>query len=285
VWQTRKIAREFKPDIIHGNIGYPGAFWSWCMSKILRKQFILTEHTRITNNFRTSIHKLLTLFSIKRAASIVAVSQWHADEIFSFVNHAPVVIPNIIDVEKFRDVRPSPVFPPVQIGFLGGLNTHVKGLDLLLKALSAIKEDFTLHIGGKGKHLEEYKMMSENLGIREKCLFYGFVRHDEVPEFMKRLHFFVSASRFETFGIVMVEAIACGLPVLATDSGGSREFMQPENGILIPAEDAESLKAGVLKLIDSYQEFNPDQIKSTVAGKFSSDAFLSKINKVYAESV
>jgi len=282
VWQTWKIAKEFKPDIIHGNIGYPGAFWSWIISKVLSRPFIITEHTRITNNFRTFIHKWLTIFSIKRASAIVAVSQWQAAEIYSFVKCTPIVIPNIVDVEKFRNVRPAPIFPPFQIGFLGGLDTEVKGLDILLKAMGSVKTDFTLHIGGRGKLLDEYKQMAKELGIAEKCIFYGFVRHDEVSGFMKRLHFFVSASRFETFGIVMVEAMACGLPVIATDSGGSREFMQRENGILIPSENLEALKEAVLKLMESFEKYNPDQIKSTVTGKYSSDAFLDKISKVYA---
>src|SRR4051812_15100701 len=48
-WATYKIARKFQPDVIHGNIGYPGGFWSWLISKAIGKPYVITEHTRITN--------------------------------------------------------------------------------------------------------------------------------------------------------------------------------------------------------------------------------------------
>jgi len=161
----------------------------------------------------------------------------------------------------------------------------VKGLDLLLQALSSIKSDFTLHIGGKGKLMEDYKVMANELGIVAKCIFHGFVPHDEAPAFMKQLHFFVSASRFETFGIAMVEAMTCGLPVLATDSGGPREFIQSENGVMVPHGNVEVLKKAILKMMENYHRYKPDQVRSTILNKFSEDVFLEKITKVYAELV
>jgi glycosyltransferase involved in cell wall biosynthesis len=282
VWQTWKIAREFKPDLIHGNIGYPGGFWSWCMSKILNKPFVITEHTRITNNFRSSTHKFLTSFSLKRAASIITVGKWQADEIFSLTDCQPIVIPNFVDFTKFKNIRPLPSSISVQMGFLGGLNSNVKGLDLLLTALAGISVDFTLHIGGTGTLLEQYKSLAKDLGISEKCVFYGFMPHDKIPEFMSRLHFFVSSSRSETFGLVMVEAMACGLPVVATRSGGTENFITTDTGVLTDV-NYESLRKGISQMILDYNKYIPVKIREFVLGKFSPKNFVDSVNDVYSK--
>jgi glycosyltransferase involved in cell wall biosynthesis len=280
--ETYKISQTFKPDIIHGNIGYPGAFWSWMMSRLLRIPFVITEHTRITNHFRSFIHKKITLFGLRRAARIIAVSERHADEILRFVGEKPLVIHNVINFEKFSKVLGLPETGEFQIGFLGGLNTPVKGLDLLLRAAATLRGKFRLHIGGKGNLLEYYKTLAGELRILDKCVFYGAIAHEEVNSLMERLHFFVSASRYETFGIAMVEALACGLPVVATDSGGSREFITDENGILVNI-DPQSLADGISELMRNFHRYDPIAIRNSVVSKFLDDNFLRKIDQVYNE--
>lgn len=281
VWHTWQLTSSFNPDIIHGNIGYPGGFWAWCTGKILNKPFIVTEHTRIYNNFRTKIHRWLSIFSLKRASAIVSVSPWHANEIAALLSIQPVVIPNIVRFENFENIKPSLPSQRVQFGFLGSMNTDVKGLDLLLKAVSSIQQDFTLHVGGDGVLLEGYRAMAREFGITEKCIFYGRLTPEQVPSFMSRLHFFVSASRSETFGISIVEAMAAGLPVVATKSGGPQEFVCQENGILVLKESAEELRSGIERMLDQYKTYSPEAIRKFVKDRYSANAFLSRICNVY----
>jgi L-malate glycosyltransferase len=276
---TLRLARKFKPDLIHGNIGYPGAFWAWTVARFLNVPFVITEHTRPVNNFRSGLHKFLTVFAVRRAAATIAVSRWHADEIRETTGVSPVVITNIVNFKKYPSAtaKPSGKF---QIGFLGGLDTPVKGLDLLLRACAMLPDDFTLHVGGAGSQLEQYKKLAAELGIDQRCIFYGAVPHEEVPAFMGRLHFFVSSSRTETFGIAMVEAMACGLPVVATDSGGPRDFITPQNGLLVRA-DTQSLAAGMTDMMRNFQRYDAHVIRDTVIHRFSDDRFLENIDKVY----
>lgn len=282
IWQTMRIVRHFVPDVIHGNIGYPGAFWSWMVSRLVAKPYIITEHTsRFVNNFRSGAHKLFTIQFLKRASAIISVSNHSADEIFSFIGKRPIVIPNIIDFEKFNNVALNDN-PVCQIGFLGSLNTDTKGLDVLLKAIAGIHDEFVLHIGGAGKRLNEYKSLAHRLGIGQKCVFHGFVSHNQVPPFMKQLHFFVSASRFESFGMVMVEAMACGLPVVATNSGGPSDFITPHNGILIEKENVKALQMAIEKMMASYTKFNAPAIREFALRDFSYERFIREIDTVYA---
>ncbi len=279
--ETLRIARRFLPDIIHGNIGYPGAFWAFLVSRIIRRPYVITEHTsRFTANFRSYLHKSLTLFSLRKAGAVISVSTHSAAEVARYINRQPVVIPNIIDFEKFPEV--SGISNRIwQIGFIGNLNTNTKGLDILLRALAEIQFEFRLHIGGTGKLLEEYKSLAKELKIDHKSIFYEFVPHTQVHDFMKRLHFFVSASRFESFGMVMVEAMACGLPVVAAASGGPSDFINASNGILVQKENPSALRLGIETMIRNYNTYDPGLIRSFALANYSAKNFIEKINKVY----
>lgn len=285
VMETYRIARVFKPDIIHGNIGYPGAFWSWVMSRLLNKPYVVTEHTRITNNFRSLIHKQLALFGLRMADGVVAVSRWHADEIEKETGRKPAVIPNVIRFETLPEPGGYPDTSEFQIGFLGGLNTPVKGLDILLQAASTMRGKFRLHIGGKGKLLEQYRDQAKELDVYNRTIFYEAIPHEEVKQFMGRLHLFVSASRWETFGIAMVEALACGLPVVATDSGGSREFITEANGVIVPVENPDALRKGIETVIANFRSYDPKAISAAIRKKFTTEEFVRKAQGVYASAI
>lgn len=279
---TSKIAKSYKPDVVHGNIGYPGAFWSRKVARPLHIPYVITEHTKITNNFRSPFHRYLTLLGFKKASAVIAVSAWHASEIKQVISKDVTVIGNIIQVSHFNKVILKSPDKPIHFGILGGMDTPVKGVDVLLIACAQLTEDYVLHIGGKGKLLPAYEALAEQLGIKSKCIFHGSVEHTHVPEFMSRLHFFVSASKSETFGMVMAEALASGLPVVATDSGGSAEMITAENGILVANGDVSKLAAAIQTMMQNYHTYNASAVKASVE-RFSEDAFIKKIKSVYDE--
>ena len=280
LWLSYKIAKAFRPDIIHGNIAYPGGIWSYCLARVLGRPFIVSDHTSVfTDNFRSSFHRAFTIFSMRRAAKVIAVSSWAAQAIELHIKRRVEVVPNLIHVD---DYLPNGVHDrAAQIGFLGGLSTNRKGLDLLLAAVALIKSDFVLHVGGTGKYLEYYKELARALQVDQKCNFHGFVDH--VPDFMKRLNFFISSSRTEAFGMVIVEAMASGLPVVTTDSGGPADFMEPALGIMVPKENVEALKDGIEWMIANYNKFDPNLIRAKVTTNFSPEAFLQRLDRQYQQ--
>lgn len=281
VWMAWKISKRFHPDIVHGNIAYPGGIWSYCVSRLISKPFIVSDHTsEFTANFRSAFHRATTLFSLRRAQKVIAVSSWAAKNIELQIKRPVHIVPNLILVNEYMISRiPA---PPVQIGFLGGLTTSRKGLDVLLKAIALIHKDIILHIGGGGRLLEHYKELAESLGVASKCKFHGFVDH--VPDFMRGFHFFISSSRMEAFGMVIVEAMASGLPIVTTDSGGPADFMDEACGLMVPPDDVWKLKEAIDWMISHYHTFDRNKIRMKAVANYSPEAFMKRITQIYEGS-
>ena len=79
----------------------------------------------------------------------------------------------------------------------------------------------------------------------------------------------------------MVEALVCGLPVVATDSGGSREFITPQNGVLV-VTDALHLAEGIASVMNRFESYDSTAIRNSVLDKFSDNRFFEEINKIYS---
>jgi L-malate glycosyltransferase len=273
-------AKAFRPDIIHASIGYPGGLLGWSVARKLSVPFVFTEHTKPENNFRSLWHKLTTRFAVQKAAAVMAVGGRLATEMHTQYQTEAIVIPNIVDIEKYEGVTPS-TKDLWQLGFIGGMNTPVKGLDILLKACSTIGNPFELHICGAGVLMESYKRLADELGIGSRCIFYGFIHPSQMPTFFSKIHTLICSSRYETFNISLIEAMACGLPVVSTRCGGPEDFVNDRNGILCEPENPETLKDAIIALMTSRARFLPESLRS-FAANFSSGVVAAKILGVYA---
>lgn len=279
-----EIASEFKPDIIHGSIGYAGGVWSYLVSKSINVPYVLTEHTRITNNFRSILHKQLTLLAFKKASAVMVVSQAQVPLMKSYLKDTSIhVVNNILDPAFFEHPIVSVSNQEIQIGFIGSLNTDVKGLDVLLQAASLLQLDYVLHIAGAGSKLEEYKRLSEELGVAANCRFYGFVNPKDVLTFYQQVHFMVSSSRYETFGVSNIEAMACGRPVVATDSGGPTEYINEQTGLLVAVNNPVELAASITKMAQELNQYNSQAIRDFVFQRFSYSYFRKAMTAIYNE--
>jgi glycosyltransferase involved in cell wall biosynthesis len=275
-------AREFKPDIIHASIGYPGAILGYLLSRKIKIPFVFTEHTRPINNFRSYWHKSTSVAGMKRATTVMAVSHSLAHEIAPLIKKKPVVIPNIVNIQKYERVRPSTDNVP-QFGFIGGMNTPVKGLDILLRAVAQIDQPFCLHVCGDGTLKQTYVDLANSLGLGKKCTFYGFIDPERMPDFFARLHFLICSSRYETFNVSLIEAMACGMPVVSTRCGGPEDFVSADNGILCEREDPDSLRDAIGKMLSHYHTFNQRKLIE-FAGRFAPEKVVLQVEKIYLDA-
>ncbi len=160
------------------------------------------------------------------------------------------IMPNMIHMESGGFVRRTWGDTPV-IGTMGRF-VPKKGFDVFLRALALLKEngyEFRVRIGGGGKREASLKRLSRKLGLEGRVEFSGWVKDKQA--FFDRIDMFCLPSHHEPFGIVLLEAMAQKLPVVATDTEGPMEiFRHGENGLIVPRADAESLAAALAALLE-----------------------------------
>jgi glycosyltransferase involved in cell wall biosynthesis len=131
---------------------------------------------------------------------------------------------------------------------------HGKGHDLVIQAvarLRASRRDVQLTIAGGGPATEWLKSIIGELGLGEAVRFSGSLSEDDVMTLLRASDAFVLASRFEALGVVFMEAMAVGLPVVGTDVGGVSEVITHEyDGVLVPPEDPDAIADAITRLMD-----------------------------------
>ena len=253
-------------DVIHTHLPTPwSADWSAIISKIKKKTLIVTYHNNITGS---GIAKYIAMFynstSLKfllnRADKIIITQPNYIDSspyLKSYKNKIEV-IPNGVDVNKFKPIEVDKGDKSI-IFFLSLLDKfhRYKGLNYLLSALKIVKKeisDVKLIVGGKGKLMSEYKNMANSHGLKDNIEFHGFIPDEKIVEYYNKCNVFVLpsiSSTQEGFGIVLLEALACGTPVISTEIVGVAEDVKRNNaGIIVPPKDPEALADAIIKLLD-----------------------------------
>lgn len=157
-----------------------------------------------------------------------------------------------------------------------------KGQKHLIQALPEVLSQFPAcrcYIGGSGPEREKLSRIIKEYGIEDNCILTGFLPDDEIPLWMNACDIFVLPSLHESFGIVQIEAMACGKPVVATRNGGSEEIITSDtHGLLCrpadPADLAEKIKEALLRTWDS------DKLTEYAAG-YTWENVAGEINKIY----
>jgi glycosyltransferase involved in cell wall biosynthesis len=279
----KEILSHEQPDLIHCHLSYPAGFLGTIIQKRKKIPALITEHSRITNYFRSWFHRQCINYTFKNIKSIVAVSNSLKTEIVSLSDRPVIAIQNIVDAERFNLIK-SHSESIINIGFLGALGNNNKGLDLLLQSVSFLEGNgYMLHIGGKGKLLDYYMKMAKDYCIDNHCKFYGEIARDKIADFYAGLDVFVLPSRYETFGVVLIEAMACGIPVIATRCGGPEEIVTQSTGILIEKEDVGELTAALKYMLQNIKLFNKEVIRSYARDNFGPQIFIEQIHKLYKE--
>ncbi|MEM2445722.1 MAG: glycosyltransferase [Candidatus Bathyarchaeia archaeon] len=165
------------------------------------------------------------------------------------------VIPNGIDLNRIRDmaVKPDPIPPkevPVRLISIGRLHPQ-KGIEVLLQALAKVKhqnQDWECYILGDGLERARLMQLAHTLGLNQRLFFVGYKSNPYA--WLKTADIFVSPSHWEPFGIVIVEAMALGLPVIATATDGAKDIISDGmDGLLVPVDDASALADAITKLM------------------------------------
>lgn len=300
-----------KFDIVH--LHYPFVFGAELilLNSLLRKNiFVVTYHQDLI--FDGMLGYLIEVYNrvvgnqvLSKAKRILAPSfDYLANSSIKHIlvprEQDVVELPNGVDIEEFnpnissRELREKYGMRDNEnvILFVGALDeSHkFKGVDVLLKAFSKLvhSQDVTLIIVGRGSLENSYRMIATELGISTKVIFAGGVSDDELPKYYSLCDLFIlpSVSKAEIFGLVLVEAMSCGKPVIATNLPGVRTVVDDgKNGLLVEPGNVGDLAVKMQYLLGNESTRKSFGIRGRrkVEDKYSWQKIGEELDRIYSE--
>lgn len=282
------VKKEGKVDVIHAQSSLWGGISAAYVAKKYNIPLVITEHSSVKRGqyVRESYYKRI-VNSYKSADAIIAVGNGLKKEIEELTNRKDIkVIGNLVDLSLFniRNIkRENDEFIFFSVAFLEG----EKGLDTLIKAFSMRfkNEKVRLVIGGDGSQRQWLEGIAKNEGIENQVTFTGALSREEVAEWMNKCDAFVLPSRYETFGVVYIEALASGKPVIGTFNGGAEDIVTKDVGILVNIDNIKELSDAMDYIRKNNKEYQYDKLRKYCTEKFSANVIIKKIINVYKEVI
>ncbi|HBO9015101.1 TPA: glycosyltransferase family 4 protein, partial [Pseudomonas aeruginosa] len=163
-----------------------------------------------------------------------------------------------------------------------------KDQESLIKAFSkayANNDRLRLKIGGYGPCREELERLSNDLEVSDSVTFLGKLSRSQVIDEMQESDAFVLSSVYETFGVVVAEAMALGKPVISTSCGGPESIISKESGLLVPTKDPDKLAKAMLSLFHKRHKYDNLLIRKCCYSKFSEESVVNSLKQVYKKIV
>lgn len=273
-------------DLIHAHVAFPAGYVAMKLAEEYHLPFIITEHM---GPFPlppfAGGQKLLPLVlrPLKKANRVIAVSSKLQRELLQYKIKS-VVVSNLVDERYFTHQRQKsrPKFTFFTLGEI----SEAKGFEDLIKAIAIAgkrKRNIIWRIGGQGKELKQYQKLAALLGVSQNINWLGFLSRSSVAEELQRCNAFVLPSHHESFGMVFLEALACGRPVVATRCGGPEDFVTRKNGLLVPVGDIQNISQAMTKMVENINFYQSSKIRQYFLANFSAKVIASKIVKIYEE--
>jgi teichuronic acid biosynthesis glycosyltransferase TuaC len=291
-----RLRKSFDFDLIHAHFTFPDG----CVAALLGKRYgvpaIITEQASWQpwmENFR--LVRRQAVWAARRSVFHIAISNALRKSIATFTGDSTRlrIIPDGVDGSVFtlpkNDVRPL----SNQILFVGNIRP-VKGVDVLIKAMQILarrRPDVKLVLVGESFYknyrieYDRLRDMVSKLGLESQVEFVGKKSNAELVHYLQESALLVLPSRRETLGTVLLEALACGTPVVATRCGGPEDIVTDEVGVLVPTEDPEALARGIEQVLDARATYDPVVLRAHALEKFGLDSVNQRVGELYARAM
>ena len=284
---ARAVERERGPfDLVHAHVSHPAGFVAAELARMLGVPLVVSEHMSPFpfDDMRGPDGRPFpdVLSPLNDAQRVTAVSRAHAASIARWIDRPIDVLPNFIDETRFAPGARA-AGEPFRFLSVGHLVPQ-KGFDVLLRALAlchAAGDRFHLTVVGKGYEGDALRATARELGLENSVTWLGAPERGTMPDVYRAADAFVLASRHESFGVVVIEALASGLPVVATRCGGPEEIVTTEVGEVAPPEDAAALAESMRTL--ARRQFDRAAIRRYFENAYAASAVVPRIERLYGE--
>ena len=286
------IATEGMPDIIHVHSMVNAGFLAHAISNLYGIPYLITEHnTAFVRGLITEDQISLLQPIIAKSSFCFGVSQFFSQHLNTmFHSDKWRYLPNIVNSSFFsmplsKEIKAhhkNIIF--ITISFL----TLKKRVDLIIHAFALFLKKVPtaiLKIGGDGEERVNLENLVNQLGIQDNIEFLGMLSRSDVRNHMEQSDAFLLASDFETFGVVLIEALALGKPVIATKCGGPESIVHPSVGYLAEKGSVESFSQKMFDLYENIEKFSPDKLRQFCLDSFSETVIVDKLTNYYCLAI
>ena len=275
----RAVGKDgWTPDIIHQHFGFELA----AMAEREGVPFIFTEHSSHHNRTLSPKQAERLKKEYGRCSAVLAVSRALAKNMRANTGVEAAIVPNIVDTARFA---PKKIVHERFTFVSAGNLIPVKNMAGLLRAFAALHGEPRLIIFGDGPESGALRTLCAELGLYSRVSFRGHCPREKLAEAYAAADCFVLASRSETFGVAYIEAMAAGLPVIATRCGGPENFVTEKNGILVPVDDTNVLVDAMEHMMVCRNEYDGAAIAAEAKEQFSPEKIAAQLTAVYEEVV
>lgn len=285
------IVQYGTPDVVHAhNARFAGIF----ASKIKRKwhiPYVLTEHSSLYARGlipSSEIASIKDAFQYADKRIVVSPSLGHIlEKTVGDIVRSWEWVPNILDSRFEKNARAKKIEKgsngPFHFLNVGSL-VEVKGQADLLYAFAGKfegKSDIQLRIGGDGPLRGELERLANELGIGKQVIFLGELNREQVLAEMQACDVYVHSSYYETFGVSLTEALACGKPMISTACGGPECIVHRKNGVLVPPRDIASLGEAMEAVRENVDGYDAIWIRKDCLARFGEQVVVDQLSSIY----
>jgi glycosyltransferase involved in cell wall biosynthesis len=280
------VGTGFRPDVLHAHV-YLGGAGALLLSRRLRVPVLVSEHLgSFVDGSLDRPQRALARYVFERADLVCPVSNDLAGRLAALAPRARLrVISNLVDSELFHPPAARPEGPP-RLLFVGSLHPH-KGVHHLLHASARVLErtPAIIQVVGDGPARVELEALAARLGIMADVEFLGIRDRTGVAELMQRADLLALPSRFENQPVVLLEAQASGLPVVASDVGGVREVVDPLAGRLVPPGDVDALAKAIEAVLAEARRLDRSLIAKRARERYGAEVVAARWDALYRELI
>ncbi|WP_436515503.1 glycosyltransferase [Ekhidna sp. To15] len=277
----RHTLENGKPDVIMVQACYPGIL----IADYLSDKYDVPVHLHVRLGgfmFENLLEELGSikpdlLTAISKAQLVTTTSHFHANEVQRWISEARA-LHNPVELDFFQ-LGESPEDYALAIGRL----EEEKGFDLLIEAVSKI-QNLKVKIVGTGTGKNKLAAKINSLDLKHRISLIGEADRMEIRDLIQKCQFLILPSRYETFGNVLLEAMACGKPVVATKCGGPEEILLPECGYLADI-NASDLRHQIERMVENLDTFNSHVIRKIMEERFSPAKWINCLEELLKQAL
>lgn len=278
-------------DVIHAHSFYPAGYTATLLKRYFKIPIVVTEHLSAIPLETLNDEKIKYLErTVTNSDRFICVSKFLKDAVIKLTHTGDdiYIVPNVLSpLFNYKEAsieKNSDTFTFISIGAL----IEIKRFSILISAFAeafATDKSVTLEIIGEGSQREALEFIIESKGLQDNVVLHGRLSREETANKLRSSDAFVLVSSVETFGVVYIEAMASGLPVIASKNGGAETIVSEDDGILVDIDDIEQLKNTLIYMRQNVDKYKSNEISSRCIEMYSEKVISNQLVSVYSEAI